>query len=834
MLKAPERLCIRMAERNFLRMATLFLLGCPFLFQLMYALQLFRSPVSLLGTWHELLRWGLYGSFAVIAYCCAQTRRGGRLLVLLWNLTGMLLGVSALLAVCGGLNLPYAVAYSASPAVSATGARLAGVLEYPNAFGAVMAVFLLESLFAAAAAVDAGGEAAKRGRTRVAGGSRAAEARGLAGIGQSKEAGTDAGGAAAKSGRTRMDGGSGAAEAPGLAGIGQSRGAETDAGGAAAGSGMARAEDGQAVSIKSRCAAVRGWAARCGAGPAWKRRSRSTLPGAAPAEAALRLRLLPLFPYAAALLLSESRGAWLAAAAACAAALLRQPRLLAPLLAAGAAPLLAAALLYRQLAAALLAAEPWPGLALLAGLWAAAWLAGLWLCRRRQRAAGRAGAAVLAAAVAGWAAAGAAALWQVRERISGPSPTAGARGLLYRDAWRLAGEAPWLGRGGESWRSLYLAAQSRPYVGSQVHSGYLDTLLNLGVTGLSLTLLMLLAAGWLCAQAGPRLLAPLLVIALHAAVDFDWSYGLIWLLLFMLPAMARAGRIGTGDQRDSAGRPPAQTVPPEQHLPAAPGRPSVVMAQADLPVVPPAAPGYQASPDILDIPAPKAGQPPGFRGIVPIRAERSLRKEYGSFIAALSACSLCLLLALCSLRALLAAGDYREALRTTEPEHRQALLLQARERNPLDPMIVLTLSRTLPASEGVPMLQAALAASPVNAALQWEVAGRYLQGNTPGRGLQEIRQALALDRYNAAKWQEVIAALLTRSERKLAAEDFAEAAADASAGRELLRQYRLLAGAVARQGQRHNDRRFAAGGPAEALQLRLDKLPGVYVYKPEE
>lgn len=147
---------------------------------------------------------------------------------------------------------------------------------------------------------------------------------------------------------------------------------------------------------------------------------------------------------------------------------------------------------------------------------------------------------MLALAAAGWTAAASAVLLLVRARITGPSPTAAARGLFYRDAWKLAAEAPWLGRGGETWRHTYLAAQSRPYVGSQVHSGYLDILLNLGMAGLAAVLLLLLAAGGLVFKASPRLLPPLLVIVLHSAADFDWSYGLVWLLLLLLPAWAIA------------------------------------------------------------------------------------------------------------------------------------------------------------------------------------------------------------------------------------------------------------------------------------------------------
>ncbi|KAI7260919.1 hypothetical protein KC345_g9940, partial [Hortaea werneckii] len=436
--------------------------GCSLGILILYGIHALQGSLSSQGTLNELLRWGLYASFALIALCAAGTRRGRYILAAVWHFLGITISLSALLAVCGRLPLPYAVAYSQSPEVSATGARLAGLLQYPNTFGAVMAVFLLERLFAAAYSME-------------------------------------------KSGAGRAG------------------------------------------------AAVRGSTAG-GAG-------RATASAAAWISA---LRLLPLFPYAAALLLSESRGAWLAAAAAGAAALLWKRQLCAPLLLAGAAPVAGAALLYRQLARTGLAVMPLPGLLLLAGLWAGALLAGLWVHRRGSRAAGGR-AAMLALAAAGWTAAGSAVLMHVRARITGPSPTAGARGLMYRDAWKLAAEAPWLGRGGETWRQSYLAAQSRPYVGSQVHSGYLDILLNLGIAGVAAVLLLLLAAGWLISKASPRLLPPLLVIVLHSAADFDWSYGLMWLLLFLLPAWA----LGEAKHR-SAAKPAAIVTGKDTSISAAP------------------------------------------------------------------------------------------------------------------------------------------------------------------------------------------------------------------------------------------------------------------------
>ncbi|MNJ43857.1 hypothetical protein D3C77_388830 [compost metagenome] len=75
------------------------------------------------------------------------------------------------------------------------------------------------------------------------------------------------------------------------------------------------------------------------------------------------------------------------------------------------------------------------------------------------------------------------------------------------------------------------------YVGKEVHSGYLDVLLNTGVIGF-----MILLAGLgiiSCSMITTR--SPLLpaysVLLLHAAIDFDMSYGIVWMLLFVLIGM---------------------------------------------------------------------------------------------------------------------------------------------------------------------------------------------------------------------------------------------------------------------------------------------------------
>lgn len=645
------------------------IIGCvPVVVLLLYVIHWFQAPLSAQGTMNEILRWGLYSSFAYIVFLCAMNFLGRRILHIAWLVLGMVLSLSALLTVYGVVELPYAVAYSHSSEVSVSGARLAGLLEYPNAFGAVMAIFLLERLFAVATSY------------------------------------------------------------PGL-----------------------ERESGRLTGFHSVTAKM------------------ASMPAAL-------LRMLPLFPYAAALLLSESRGAWLTAALACAAVLLWKRQLIAPLLAAGAAPVAAAALLYRQLTRAGLAVEPVPGLLTLAGLWAGALLAGLWLCRREQRAAGSARAAMLALAAAVWTAAGTAVLLQVRERITGPSSTVSARGLFYRDAWRLAAEAPWLGRGGETWRSSYLVAQSRPYVGSQVHNGYLDILLNLGYVGLVAILLLLLAVGWLLATRSPRLLPPYLVIVLHSAVDFDWSYGLFWLLLFWLPALAIAE---SGQSHPSTAT---------RHTSAA----SLALLQTFL----------------TSTANPKT-----------IRTQRT-RVIYQRFFIVLVSILL-LLLPLGSYQAMQGEKYYRQAMHTTNPLMKEILLQRSLAWNPRSSRTAIALSKILPMEESISVLERSLQYSPQNAGGSWELAKRWMSSDNGGNARYWIHRSLRLDRYNKAKWEQAIEGMLVMGDQKLREGDQQEALLCLVSGEALFRQYRILAEYEEHKGGQHNDREFQMTKEADDLGRRL-------------
>lgn len=747
--------------------AMMLLPGCSFVICILYGVHALRGPLSSQDTMDEILRWALYASFVLFALYAAGIRRGGILLAAVWHLTGLVLSLSALLAVCGGLPVPYMVAYTQSPEVSVTGARLAGLLQYPNTFGAVMAVFLLERLFAAAYGI---------GMERVELTAADGEVQGKLADSE-KRAGTADGGA---EGRGELEGSVG----------GDAEGRERLAG--IVGGGACAGLTGRAKRALVRRAAL------------WRHAA----------------RLLPLFPYAAALLLSESRGAWLAAACAGAAALLWKRQLTAPLLLAGAAPVAAAALLYRQLARTGLAVAPMPGLLLLAGLWAGALLAGLWLHRRSCRAAGGLRAAMLMLAAAGWTAAGSAVLMHVRARLTGPSTTAGARVLFYRDAWKLAAEAPWLGRGGGTWRQSYLAAQSRPYAGSQVHSGYLDILLNLGMAGLLAVLLMMIFAGWLIYRTSPRLLPPLLVIALHAAVDFDWSYGLMWLLFFLLPALALAAAMNRTDTN-----PEAAVLPHAQpaHSPAAavmphaqPARPpAATVLPYDFPAHPPAGAGRQLPENIPTLTA--------------SRILQSWKRWMNS--AFILACGLSVICTVFSFQSMRGAALYKQAAGSPSPAIQAELLWQSLGWNPRAPQTAVALSHLLAQEQGTTLLLRSLEYSPGNAALHWAIAERYLQAGDPGEALVWIRRSLQRDRFNAARRLAAIEGMLELGERGLVEGDKRRAADGAAAGLALLRQYRLLARIEEGKGPQHNDRGFGAGRQAEGLDLRLRNLQAKLLFK---
>nr|WP_245364105.1 O-antigen ligase family protein [Cohnella thailandensis] len=143
-------------------------------------------------------------------------------------------------------------------------------------------------------------------------------------------------------------------------------------------------------------------------------------------------------------------------------------------------------------------------------------------------------------------------------RLDGHYETASARWLYYADALRMFHDRPWIGAGGESWRMLASQYKSVPYIGNEVHSGYLEILIDTGLLGFLLLVGMLF---WLVFKMRSRASvawAPAALLLAHSAIDFDWSYGYAWLLLLLWFALhlreSEEGGMDAAPRPRSAGR----------------------------------------------------------------------------------------------------------------------------------------------------------------------------------------------------------------------------------------------------------------------------------------
>ncbi|SMF70976.1 Lipid A core-O-antigen ligase and related enzymes [Paenibacillus uliginis N3/975] len=679
-----------------------------------------NGSISAEGTGNEIIRWGLFGSVGTALWMASREQEGGRMLRLVWHMTGLILCGSALLAVYGLVDLPHAFFRSVNLEVSATGARLGGLLQYPNTFGAVMAAFLLERLFALPAAL--------RGR-------------------------------------------------------------------------------------------------------------------ASPLRAAAAL--LPLAPYTAALLLTESRGAWLAAALACAAGLAAERRWAAPLLAASAAPVAGAALLYRQLADVQLAPAVLPGLLWLAGLWAGSVLAGLLLWRGLRSSsrpapvsapdtiAGRphdkalnlpsviiqgtapdqvlvpadrlstdtaqgtvsdttastslgngcgaaSGIISVPASVTGYrqlvviimssvlyAIAFATVLSRVKARLVGGAETMSARQLMYQDAWGLFSSAPWLGRGGDTWRLSYRSIQSQPYVGAEVHSGYIDLLLNTGVIGSLMVFILLLMSAIRLRTTCPPLVPSLSVLMIHSIIDFDWSFGLVWLLILWLAAM------GAGQTSREASQ-------------------AAVLKRTT-----------------------EVSRTSRFRLIFFIR---KFRWHHVLFITGM----VCLT-AWTALASSYWMGNryYEQALYTANREERKQLLKTSIRWNPVSPEAAALLAELLPAKEAADLLNRSLARSPGHPALTWQMAELHAMSGNSRQAAVWYKISIDRDRHHTVKQTRAILSLAQMARNQWASGKNRAAIHTTYSALEIYDLYRQSVEVMARNPLVRNDRDFRMTIQAEQEGRKL-------------
>lgn len=593
----------------------------PFAIAAAYALHLASHPASIKSTTDDFLRWTAYGSWTVLlgAYLADSRRRKAGWIAL--QLTGAFVAVGGWCGWFGWIRYPDIVFLSDQAELAATGARLAGFLQYPNAFGAVMAAFALVQW------------------QLLASGSRAV---------------------------------------------------------------------------------------------------------------AFAASLL-FVPYTAALFLTESRGAWLALAfgAALSFVFRKKDKRGYGLAAAGVAIALSAAAA-RASFAAMERGHPADGLwMLLAGTAVGGLLVYALGDRDRLPFGGRANAVAARAAAAATSLPGGALVLLIGllaayellaggssggARIDGHFETAAARQLYYADALRMFRDHPWFGTGGQSWRMLVGLYQSKPYIGNEVHSGYLDMLLDTGLLGLALLLAMLAGfAVQLWKQAG-RAWGPAAVLLAHSAIDFDWSYGFVWLLLFYWLAL----HLAAGEPPSGAGEAPA---PPPRPRPSGFARPRPALA-------------------------------------APLGAALLL----GFAAAALPA----------AWRSAAAASERDAALASAANAARASHLRAALRANPAWNRIRLELAPLLPVRERESLLLTGLRYEPHSPSLEYQLGMTYAELGNPAAARDRLREALRLARFDREAQNAAISRMATLADSFANAGRADESRIAAEAAAEFYERYREL------------------------------------------
>lgn len=679
----------------------------PTVLSALYLLHLGLGPASVQATLLSAVFWMFAAGFAAALAAASYGKGAARFVQSGWLLTTGLLALASLAVVYGCLPWPGAILRTADREVAAAGARLGGLLQYPNALGAVMGAALLERLTALAALP-------RQAFTR-------------AGRWQGQQAGA----------------------------------------------------------------------------------------------------LAPVF--ALCLLLTESRGAFaaLAAAWAVAALLLRRGERLRFALHSAAA-LGAGALLAAPLLRAGLAPPALQGLAALAaalGGWAAATAALAAASPRRalprsitgKRCA--AGVAALAAAgLLALAAAQPGALLSLPPRLTGAA-TLLARGDMYADALRVIGGAPWLGQGGDTWRSVYRGVQSSPYTGSEVHSGYLDLLLDLGLAGALVLLAWIIPALRSAFRSRSRLLPSVMLLLLHSLIDFDLSYGLIWLLIIWLFRWAKVEPPIT-----EAATTEAAALLTEAPIAEAP------ISKAPIPVAPITA-VKEAS--LLPQSWPRQHVHLLIQRLVRLTSSRGLRffrtvLPGAAALVLLCAAVLCLGQAESLRRERLAL-----AIETQHPQEAERLLRQASALAPARTRLYLALAERSDAERAVVWLQQGLGYERGQPELQLEL-GKLLAGSGDLAALEHLRRATELNRYSNKTWAAALSSVSRLAEMKLAdrmasCESQEQAAWQAlTAGAELYHRYSELA---AEGPWRRNDLEFGREETVfrlgEQLRSMSESLPAL-------
>ena len=138
------------------------------------------------------------------------------------------------------------------------------------------------------------------------------------------------------------------------------------------------------------------------------------------------------------------------------------------------------------------------------------------------------------------------------DNINLTTASAAERLNFLEDAVTMSKSSPVIGLGGEAWGAVYRQYQQTPYLSNKAHNGFAEWLIDTGWLGLLLFIavfgyfLVNIFRSILREKDNPIYIAVLLsilTIFVHSFIDFNFSYGTVWLLVFWLLIMATSTQV---------------------------------------------------------------------------------------------------------------------------------------------------------------------------------------------------------------------------------------------------------------------------------------------------
>lgn len=343
-------------------------------------------------------------------------------------------------------------------------------------------------------------------------------------------------------------------------------------------------------------------------------------------------------------------------------------------------------------------------------------------------------------------------------RLDGHYETASARQLYYADALRMFNDRPWVGAGGESWRMLVGQYKSVPYIGNEVHSGYLEILIDTGLVGILLLLGMLFYFLFKLRVRPSAAWPPAALLLAHSAVDFDWAFGFVWLLLLFWFAL---------QMRESE---EAKTIRTDEEA----GGPSLKKDENSYSPL-----NTEPDPDPSNA-SPRSDPPRPFSN----KGSASQPGSSGRKVRGASALIAALLL-------VAAAAALPAAWRSLDAAS-EAGLRAALASNPAWSRVRLELAPLLSAQERVELLARGLRYDPQYPALEFQLGMAYAELAEPAAAAAHLREALRLDRFDREAQNAAIARMAVMAERYAAAGSTDRSAVAADAAIDMFEGYREL------------------------------------------